>query len=177
MPGSLIFVSGISGAGKSTLIRYAVQHSTNLIYLKTLTTRPPRENEDSEEYSFVANNKYEKARAESQEWDHTEYNGYKYGADVGFIKQRLAQGVDVICSVAPDLPVIQVMTKLYGTKPKLVWIDTPRRIAQERVAEDAKRSQRQEDDSVKQHFDHIFTPSGNLQTDRVSFLELIEAIS
>lgn len=86
MPGSLIFVSGISGAGKSTLIRFVLENSTNFIYLKTLTTRPQRQGEeDSLEYEFVTNSDYDEARSHSELWDHTEYKGFKYGADVEYI--------------------------------------------------------------------------------------------
>ncbi len=174
MQGSLIFVSGLSGAGKTTLIRHALENTTNLIYLKTHTTRPRRPGEGSSpEYEFVADDEYEESRRHSKQWDHTEYGGYKYGADVEFIRQRLAQGADVICAVAPNLQVIEGMTSLYGTLSKTIWINTPEQIAQRRIADDAQRASRKEDDSARQYFDYVFEPTGDIKVDCRAFLQLL----
>lgn len=178
MSGSLIFVSGVSGAGKSTLIRFVLENSANLICLKTLTTRPQRQGEeDSLEYEFVTNDEYEEARSHSERWDHTKYKGFKYGADVEFIKQRLVQGTDVICSVVPDWQTVEEMTQLYQAKPKTIWIDTPQSVAAERIADDALRASRQEKDGAKQHFDYIFEPAGDVATDCNAFMKLLASMT
>src|SRR5690349_4251804 len=104
MVGSLIFVSGVSGAGKTTLIRHALKAIPNLEYLKTVTTRPKRADEDDKpEYEFVNDFQYEKRRLTSRNWDHADYNGFKYGADVDSVRRQLNSGVNIICSVMPDL--------------------------------------------------------------------------
>jgi guanylate kinase len=45
--GELILVTGLYGAGKSTLARAALDASESLEYLQTVTTRPPRPEEES----------------------------------------------------------------------------------------------------------------------------------
>ncbi len=177
MLGRLILVSGISGAGKTTLIRYALENSANLIYLITFTTRPQRlGEEDSLEYRFITADKYEEVRLYSKKWDHTEYKGFNYGANVELIRQRLAQGTNIICSIAPDIDTINSMKHLYGIEPVLLWIDTPALVAQQRTTGDSIRSSRDDDNSVKQYFKYFFTPKGELDKDYTNFLVMLEEL-
>lgn len=177
MKGSLLFVSGLSGAGKTTLIDYALRNIPALEYLKTVTTRPQRAGEESShEYVFVGDAEYERCKLASQHWDHTEYNGYKYGADVEDVRHKLEKGIDIICSVAPDRQVIADMTKLYDERPITVWIDTSREVARARISDDVVRRSRDEDESIKREFDSIFTPAGDLGSDYSNFADLIRAL-
>jgi len=177
MKGSLLFVSGLSGAGKTTLIDYALRNVPALEYLKTVTTRPRRPSEaTSNEYLFVSDEEYERYKIASQHWDHTEYNGCEYGADVEDVRRKLEKGTHIICAVAPDKQVIVDMAKLYGERPTTIWIDTPREIAQARISSDRTRKTRIEDEGVKDTFDSIFTPTGNLQLDCSDFAETLKAL-
>lgn len=169
-----IFVSGVSGAGKTTLIGAVLRRMPELCYLTTVTTRPRRPDEAEDfEYRFVSDEQYEQLRAESPDWDHTDYNGYKYGADAAGARQKVAQGKVVICSVAPDEEIIEEMKRRYDPAAITIWIDTPKNVARDRVATDSLRSGREEDESVKSAFDHIFQPSGDLEQDRQAFIELL----
>lgn len=177
MAGKLIFVSGLSGSGKTTLISHALEHLPALKYLKTYTTRPRRATEaNSVEYIFVNNSEYERFKTTSKSWDHTDYAGYKYGADVDQIKADLANGSIIICSVVPDLSEIKHMAVLYGQEPVLIWIDTPRQVAKERLAEDAARKARIEDESIKRHFSMLFKPSGSLKEDTSRFTQDLKSL-
>lgn len=177
MTGKLIFISGVSGGGKTTLIGAALRAIPELHYLHTVTTRPPRDNEtDSFEYSFVTDEAYEKQKAASTDWDHTDYRGHKYGADVAAIKALIAQGQPVICAVAPDLFVIDEMQDRYGVAPIKIWIDTPPQSAKQRIQNDLDRLSRAESDRVKHAFDFIFAPTGDLKKDEAEFTHTIRTV-
>lgn len=174
MAAKLIFVSGLSGAGKTTLIRAVLNRIPNLHYLKTVTTRPRRPNEsDSFEYKFVSDDEYNELRAKSANWDHTDYQGYKYGADVDEIKSLLSAGEKVICSIAPDAEIAESMSKLYGATPIIIWIDTAPEVAKARINGDKVRLERDEDETFKSEADFIFTSTGKLPEDEKNFIELV----
>jgi len=175
MTGRLIFVSGLSGAGKTTLIRAALDELSNLHYLKTVTTRRPRVDEgESFEYQFVSDGEYDELRAKSANWDHTDYQGNKYGADIDDINSLLIAGEKVICSIAPDATVADSMSELYGTKPIVLWVDTNPEIAKARVDNDSLRSGRDESDDFKNNVDYVFKPTGHLEVDKKNFVELLK---
>jgi guanylate kinase len=173
----LIFVSGLSGAGKTTMVGAALQAVPGLSYLQTVTTRPMRAGEDASfEYKFVDDAEYETLRAASEKWDHTEYNGFKYGADVEAVNRSLHEKADFICCVAPDLLVIQAMKEIYGVTPLTIWIDTPAGTAKQRTAEDEIRAARQEDARLKHRFNRIFPTTGHLEEDTANFVRLIRHV-
>jgi guanylate kinase len=179
MTGKLILITGLSGSGKTTLVSGALQTLPALKYLRIYTTRPMRPGEaGSHEYIFVSAAEYDRLRAESASWDHTEYHGYSYGADVAGIFHRLHDGQDIICSVAPSPAIITQVTGLYqGAMTVTVLIDTPRQIAQQRTDSDSERAVRTRGESLDAiHFDHIFMPQGILEADIQKFTELLQQI-
>lgn len=113
-------------------------------------------------------------KSQSVNWDHTEYAGHKYGANIDEVKSLLSAGNKVICSVTPDLEVIKNMTKLYGIKPITIWIDTPYEVARARVNNDKTRSQRIENENIKGEFTYVFKPCGDLEKDKADFTKLLK---
>lgn len=177
MPGKLIFVSGLSGAGKTTLVGAALANIPELHYVRTVTTRPPRKGETgSFEYDFVSEDEYARRRSASAGWDHTKYMGHEYGADIAAVKTWLEGGQPVICSVAPDLFIINEMQEHYGMKPIKIWINAPVRVAKQRLQDDLDRLSRAETDRVKGDFDFIFEPTGNLAADKREFTRILENV-
>lgn len=175
--GKLIFVSGLTGAGKTTLIGEALEAVDSLEVLLTYTTRPKRVNEDnSYEYVFLNDNEYENKKALSKNWDETIYKSYKYASDAEKYIHDLNKGVSVIVSVTPNMDDISAMSQIYLTEPITIWINTDYAKAASRVAEDKIRSVRQEDDSVKEEFDILFEPTGDLQIDAERFIDLIARV-
>ncbi|HSH18099.1 MAG TPA: hypothetical protein VK978_01825 [Candidatus Saccharimonadales bacterium] len=177
MNGKLILVSGLSGSGKTTLIGGALQALPELVYIKTYTTRPMRASEESShEYVFVDEAQYSQRRQAAIEWDHTEYAGFKYGADAGAVKAAIGTGKTVICSVAPDLSVIEEMAKLYIAEPITFWIKVPKELAKQRVYGDDIRDSRSEDIAISTNFDQVFEPVGNLEKDIALFVDLLRSL-
>lgn len=183
-PGVLIWVTGHFGAGKSTLTQAAVRKIPDLKFMETYTTRPRREGEEDlqGELIFVSKEEYEKLRAKSSSWDHSEVAGNFYGNDAAAINAQLRKGQDLICPVAPDVSMLNEMKECYEVNPVFVWIDVPLETANTRL-------ETLRPDRIKHHYqneetrvtflklaDHIFTPIGDLEKDVVSFVELIKNI-
>ncbi len=178
MLGKLIFVSGLTGSGKTTLVQKALATVDTLEVLLTYTTRPQRDEEQgSYEYVFVTEDEYVWMKNASLKWDETVFSGYKYASDANKYIKDLNSGVNVIVSVTPNLDDIQQMTDIYGIKPVTIWINTPKAVALTRIKSDVLRSGRQENETVKDHFDIIFEPTNVLANDLVSFVDLIRKIT
>ena len=178
MPGKLIFVSGLTGSGKTTMVRKAVESVENLEVLMTYTTRPQRDGEqDSYEYVFVTEDEYVWMKNASLKWDETIFSDYKYASDANKYIEDLIKGVNVIVSVTPNLDDVHEMTDIYGVKPVMIWINTPKDIAMSRIRDDPRKANRKEDEVVKDHFDIIFDPENILENDIRSFVELIRTIT
>lgn len=158
-------------------MRAAATAVANLEILQTTTTRPRRSDEtDVPEYVFVSDAAYERLRAASKTWDHLEYHGYKYGADADAVRQKLDDGVNLICTITPDIRAVRLMERAYDVSANTVWIDVPASVAAGRVAHDGTRAARLEDDSAKLSFQHVFTPSGMLAEDEVEFTTFVRSL-
>jgi guanylate kinase len=178
MSGKLIFVSGLTGSGKTTLVQKVLGAVENLEVLLTYTTRPQRDGEqDSYEYVFVTDDEYIWMKSASLKWDETIFGEYKYASDANKYIEDLGNGVNIIVSVTPDLGDIQEMTGVYGVTPVSIWINTPKDVAMNRIKDDPRRAGRQEDETVKDHFDILFDPIGILEKDSESFIDLIRKIT
>lgn len=131
----MIYVAGEAGAGKTTLVRGALQmHSDKLQYLTTYTTRPPRgKPEDELGYVFVARNEYEQIRNASKRWDHGEFYGNWYGADVAAAHRTLESGKSLIVTTMPDVQTISEMAQTYGIEPLTIYIKTARDVRARRL--------------------------------------------
>jgi len=185
--GKLILVTGYFGAGKSSLVNAAIKNIKNLMYLKTIITRPMRKEErGSEEYIFATVNKYNSLRKKSKAWDHSEIAGNYYGADIEKWNVILSQGKNLICCIAPDISVINQMSALYKVRPLLVWIETELSIANKRLMRSglAGRAARSNHHlqteknarKIKSKVNYIFTPQGNLKKDSVYFTEFVNGL-
>ena len=144
-PGNLFFVTGYFGSGKSTLVKAVLEEIPSLMYLKTFTTRLPRNDEsESFEYTFVSRDEYEYLRDSNKVQDHTLVGDNYYGTDASLCNNLLAAGENVICCVIPSAEAIEEMASWYDIEPIVIWIDTPLYLANERLLnlEDKSRTAR-----------------------------------
>lgn len=185
-PGRLILVSGYAGAGKTTLIRAALKRLPKLHYLRTAVTRPMRPDEqDSPEYDFVTPDEYDSRRRSSHSWDHSEFDGYYYGADIAAVTRQIEQGESFICAVIPD-DTYRQMGERYGLKPVVIWIDTPLEVANQRLMDlgNALRARRihhplqqpRAGQIIRQLSDIVMDPTGDLSADQARFTALLSGI-
>ncbi len=155
-------------------MRAAADSVPNLEILQTTTTRPHRKGEvDGREYVFVTSEEYAVRQAAAEQWDHLEYHGHKYGTDRAAVIAKLARGRHLICTITPDPRAVKMLERAYGVKAITIWLEVPETLAASRISSDAARSARIEDESAKQAFQHVFTPSGALTDDVAAFARLV----
>lgn len=100
MTGNLIIVSAPSGAGKTTLLKKAMQQVEQLVFSVSHTTRVARTGEQhGRDYYFVTVPEFEQMIENGQflEWARV-HNNY-YGTAFAPIKEKLAEGYDVILDI------------------------------------------------------------------------------
>ena len=140
--GQLIVISGPSGVGKRTLVKeYLSQHPV-AIKVPTVTTRPPRDDEeDGEQHYFISQEDFDRMIRNGEIIDYSYYNRYGYGTTVTAIENARNAGRNVILienvtgsmrvkSRFPDASLIFILP--------MEWDELEERI-QERFAHDPQR--------------------------------------
>lgn len=177
----MFFVAGEAGAGKTTLIRGALEeYPDDLQYLRTYTTRPPREAHEPE-YVFVGRGQYGALRAASRQWDHGEYYGNYYGCDVASANEILRSGTSLIISTMPDVVALDAMKALYvDADPYTLYIKTERQLRAARLAGRgivAETARLEVDDTLFVEFeaaaDLVFEAPGEIEESRIAFNKIV----
>jgi guanylate kinase len=89
-----------SGAGKTTLVHAMVQHSPDLRFSISYTTRPPRSNEaDGVNYYFVSREKFEELRAAGELLEWATVFDNLYGTSRRQVEKILADGHNVLLEI------------------------------------------------------------------------------
>ncbi len=177
MSGRFIFVSGLSGAGKSTLVKAVLEARDDCRTVVMCTTRPRRLSEqDTHEYWFATEAEYEALKAASRNWDETIYAGYKYGTDGEKYIRYLHEGMNIIVAVAPDYNIIRTTSEKYDVDPVTIWLDTDHSTARGRAKHDSDRAKREESAAIREKFDYIYAPRGNIDLDSAAFVQLVTEI-
>lgn len=98
--GTLIVLSGFSGAGKGTAVKEILARRPDIYFSVSFTTRKPREGEqDGVNYNFTTRADFE-ARIQAGEFlEYAEYNGNFYGTSMKVLREKLAEGVDVLLEI------------------------------------------------------------------------------
>ena len=187
--GKLILVTGFFGGGKSSIAREVMDRVNDLTYLRTITTRPPRQEEldhGTDEYEFVSGREYYDQMSASNKWDHTLFSNHSYGADVELANKKLLAGHNLICCIAPDEDTITQMSELYLVKPIIIWIDTPLEVANDRLIKSGneRRAARPAHqlqnnfnaEKIKRLVQIIFKPTQNLNDDGVAFTKIVRQL-
>ena len=98
--GCLIVVSGPSGTGKGTICGKLLQQNKGIAYSVSATTRAPREGEqDGVNYYFLRKEEFERMIAEGELLEWAEVYGNYYGTPLKKIRERLAEGQDVLLEI------------------------------------------------------------------------------
>lgn len=187
--GKFILVSGHPGAGKTTMVKALLQAVPSIKYLSNYTTRPPRQGESPEgsfEYQFVSPDQYQQLRSQSSHWDHAEYYGYAYGADIDAQTKLLQDGISLICAIVPDTQTLDRLTQVYPVMPTLIWVDVPLEVANNRILSSGDKGridrlnqpipERINADVVRSHADYIFKPDPDRETANHQFVEFVKNI-
>ncbi len=97
---SVNVVAGPSGVGKGTLVRRVLAADPELWLSVSATTRAPRPGEvHGTDYLFVSVDEFATLIADGGLLEWAEFAGNKYGTPAAPVRQRMADGVDVILEI------------------------------------------------------------------------------
>ena len=98
--GMLLIISGPAGSGKGTVVSELMKLDDGYTYSVSATTRSPRLGEkNGVNYFFVTREQFEEKIANGGMLEYAEYVGNYYGTPREFVKQRLAEGKNVILEI------------------------------------------------------------------------------
>ena len=100
MKGRLIVISGPSGVGKGTLVKRLLRECDRLKLSLSATTRKPR-SEDTEgvTYFFKTKDEFRSMIENSAFMEWAIYNDNYYGTPIAPVKEKLAEGYDVLLEI------------------------------------------------------------------------------
>lgn len=99
--GMLLVVSGPSGAGKGMLKSMLMQRLGGFYFSISCTARPLREGRevDGIDYHFITEEQFGGMLARNEFLETATVHGYLYGTPIGPIREKLAQGHDVLLEI------------------------------------------------------------------------------
>lgn len=98
--GTLFTVSAPSGAGKTSLVKALVESTTDVCVSVSHTTRDMRPGEqDGVNYHFVDHDTFNRMIGEGAFLEHAKVFTNYYGTSESWVKERLAEGQDVILEI------------------------------------------------------------------------------
>ena len=98
--GLCLILSSPSGAGKTTLARRLLASDAHLSHSISVTTRPPRPQEqEGVDYFFVTRKRFEKLRHEGELLEWAQVFGNLYGTPAKPVQTALAEGMDIVFDV------------------------------------------------------------------------------
>ncbi|RYM07227.1 guanylate kinase [Sporolactobacillus sp. THM7-7] len=98
--GLLVVLSGPSGVGKGTVCKALRSRRSALQYSISVTTRKPRQGEiDGVHYFFRTREQFQEMIRKEELLEWAEYVGNLYGTPVGYVKETLEKGQDVILEI------------------------------------------------------------------------------
>jgi guanylate kinase len=100
MSGNLFIVSAPSGAGKTSLVRALIGINASIELSVSYTTRPPRPGEkDGRDYHFLSREDFLAMARRGEFLESAEVYGNLYGTSQSWIRQKLAEGRDILLEI------------------------------------------------------------------------------
>jgi guanylate kinase len=96
----LVVFSGPSGVGKTTVTNELVRQGWTGHIVVTATTRRPRPGEiDGVDYHFRSQHEFQRMLEQGELLEHAEVHGNWYGVPATPVREKLAQGIDVLLTI------------------------------------------------------------------------------
>jgi guanylate kinase len=96
----LVVFSGPSGVGKTTVTNELVRQGWSGHIVVTATTRRPRPGEvEGVDYHFLTQHEFQGMLERGELLEHAEVHGNWYGVPAAPVREKLAQGVDVLLTI------------------------------------------------------------------------------
>ena len=96
----LVVFSGPSGVGKTTVTNELVRQGWGGHIVVTATTRRPRPGEvDGRDYHFLSQSEFQQKLERGELLEHAEVHGNWYGVPATPVREKLAQGTDVLLTI------------------------------------------------------------------------------
>lgn len=96
----LVVFSGPSGVGKTTVTNEMVRQGWSGHIVVTATTRRPRPGEvDGVDYHFRSQHEFQQMLEQGELLEHAEVHGNWYGVPATPVREKLAQGTDVLLTI------------------------------------------------------------------------------
>lgn len=99
--GMLLVMSGPSGAGKGMLKKMLIQRLGGFYFSISCTARPLREGQETDgiDYHFITEEQFNCMLTRGEFLESATVHGYLYGTPMGPIRERLAQGHDILLEI------------------------------------------------------------------------------
>ncbi|MGL4948463.1 MAG: guanylate kinase [Mycoplasma sp.] len=99
--GKLIILSGVSGVGKNAILNELFKdHTLNITYSTSMTTRPMRVGEvNGKNYFFVSNEEFDNAIENNELLEWAPFCENRYGTPNSFVEEQLNDGKNVILEI------------------------------------------------------------------------------
>jgi len=98
--GLVIVLSGPSGVGKDCVLEQFVKVCPGVVWCVTVTTRPPRPDEESgRDYFFVSVEEFGRMVEQGEFLEHAQVYGNLYGSPRRWVQEQTAAGKDVILKI------------------------------------------------------------------------------
>lgn len=95
--GRIIVISAASGSGKTTLCKRLLRECKNLVFSRSLTTRPARKGErNKKDYIFISKKEFMECRRAGKFLEWARVFGNYYGTPEEFVEKKLREGKDVV---------------------------------------------------------------------------------
>lgn len=124
--GVFFVICGPSGAGKTTLLTRVRQRFSDLVYVPSYTSRPPRSPRELKagRYRFISQEEFERRIRQNEFLEYAVYAGNYYGTSRSEVQTLLASGHDVI-KEADVQGVRQLRRRRFGGRLVAIFVLPP----------------------------------------------------
>lgn len=128
-----LVITGTTGSGKTTLAYHLAQDGLRFSFVRAVTTRPPRPDDDSRTYEYVPTADYSEARQTDVFFLEATYRGFEYGIPRAAVNEiLLAKKIPIV--ITSPLTVSRNIRAHDGSRRLLaVFLDAPDSVLDHRL--------------------------------------------